>query len=331
MTLGIAWIRQGSESKELWIASDSRLSNTDDYLWDSCAKLVTLPRRDAVVGFAGDTMAAFPLMTQMANAVGSFAALHNGVIEFFRFTGHLELIVNDLMSSLKLDPAVHTESVSKVLFSTVEDTIVLAGYSRIANDFIIRTLRYQSDIQRWKFARVSPRSPSGPRVIHVFGDTPSKAQFWTALFRRLEESGRADSHALLDMEPFEVLCDLLALRSSPPEMRNGHLAVPDGYRSTTIGGAPQVIRVLPGSIAMPIVVRWTVDSVTGDYLFGRRLLPYEKVDLPLLADGTGDLKLHAPWHWPGGESDEAEASSVTEPPMAVDEALSGLQLDKRET
>lgn len=321
VTIGVAWVRQGSDSKELWIVSDSRLSG-NGHIWDSCAKLSMLPRRDAVMGFAGETQEAFPLMIQVANAVSSFRALREGVLELSRFIGHLELVLNEMMRALIIDDAVRTELPWQRAFSTVDDTIVLAGYSRRANDFVIRSLRYQPDIRIWKFARVSPSSPTGPRILHVFGDAPSKAQFRSALHFCLEESGRHEATDLLDMEPFEVLCDMLALPPSPPCDRNGHPAVPSGHRSSSVGGAPQAIQLLPGASATPIVVRWKSSTGTGDYLLGRRLLAYENVDLPLLTRDYGGLRLNAPWHWPERSpeaSDNLDAANLTEPPMAIDE------------
>jgi hypothetical protein len=320
VTIGVAWVRQGSGSRELWIASDSRLSGTDGYIWDSCAKLSTLSRRDAVVGFAGGTQEAFPLMTQMANAVSSFRALTEGILEFFHCIGHLEVVINDMMNALTIDPGVRAELPWKTAFSTGDDTIVLAGYSRSADTFIIRFLLYQPDIKVWKFARVAPWSVDGPRILHVFGDGPSKAQFRSSLHFRLEDAGKLNTSELLDMEPFEVLCDMLALPATDARKINGHLSVPPGYRSRTIGGAPQAIQVLPGASATPMVVRWGSPSTISDYLLGRRLLSYENVDLPLLAYDDGDLRVHAPWHWPQRRSDmPGEPDALTEPPMPFDE------------
>ena len=180
MTIGIAWIRQGPDSKELWIASDSRLSG-NGYIWDSCSKLSTMPRRDVVMGFAGGTQEALPLMNHLTNAVASYRALNEGILEFFHFVGHLELVINDMMGSLIVDPAVRSELPFRSAFSSGSDTIVLAGYSRRSDDFIIRFLQYQPDINRWVFGKPAPFGIEDQRDIHLFGDGPAVAHVDTAI------------------------------------------------------------------------------------------------------------------------------------------------------
>src|SRR5256885_594343 len=59
MTIGTAWIRRTAAGEELWLATDSRLSG-DGYLWDSCPKLVVLPRPSTAAAFAGATSRAPP-------------------------------------------------------------------------------------------------------------------------------------------------------------------------------------------------------------------------------------------------------------------------------
>lgn len=82
VTIGIAWIRQGTDSEELWLASDSRISG-DGHIWDDCPKLFSLPRRDTAIGFSGSTGQAYPLLLQLANAIGSYRAASDGTLEFF--------------------------------------------------------------------------------------------------------------------------------------------------------------------------------------------------------------------------------------------------------
>src|ERR1019366_314181 len=65
MTLSMAWIRTVGSHEELVFASNSRLSGGAD--WDSCPKLMLLPRGDSLIGFAGSTLDAYPLMLQFRN------------------------------------------------------------------------------------------------------------------------------------------------------------------------------------------------------------------------------------------------------------------------
>ena len=60
MTLGIAWERIIGGIRELLIISDSRLSGGQ--AWDSNPKIITLPRSDSILSFAGYTNDAYPLI-----------------------------------------------------------------------------------------------------------------------------------------------------------------------------------------------------------------------------------------------------------------------------
>jgi hypothetical protein len=53
MTISIAWVRHLSTYDELVFVSDSRLGDT--FTFDSCPKILTLPRNDCAISFAGDT------------------------------------------------------------------------------------------------------------------------------------------------------------------------------------------------------------------------------------------------------------------------------------
>ncbi len=58
MTLSLAWIRSVGTVEELVFASDSRLRGGQ--VWDCCPKIMTLPRTDCLISFAGDTSYAYP-------------------------------------------------------------------------------------------------------------------------------------------------------------------------------------------------------------------------------------------------------------------------------
>ena len=70
MTIGIAWVGRWRDGREhLYIAADSRV--TGGQRMDACPKVLTLPRSDCAVCFAGATENTFPLMLQMANAIAA--------------------------------------------------------------------------------------------------------------------------------------------------------------------------------------------------------------------------------------------------------------------
>ena len=76
MTISIAWVRNVGATKELVVASDSRLSF--GCRWDCCPKVLALPRGDAAMCFAGNTMYAYPVMLQ---AIVGRVAIASGKVQ----------------------------------------------------------------------------------------------------------------------------------------------------------------------------------------------------------------------------------------------------------
>jgi hypothetical protein len=54
---------------------------------------------------------------------------------------------------------------------------------------------------------------------------------------------------------------------------------------------------MPGAQATPFVVRWERANATGDYLLGRRVFDYERIDLPLIRFEDGGVRINAPGQW----------------------------------
>src|SRR5690606_41584369 len=87
MTLGIAWVRCVGGTRELIVASDSRLSG--GRFWDSNPKIMLLPRSDCVLSFAGNTFEAYPQMLQAYNAIKSYEPAENRFLDLAELKGHL--------------------------------------------------------------------------------------------------------------------------------------------------------------------------------------------------------------------------------------------------
>jgi hypothetical protein len=293
VTVGAAWIRQGRDGEELWIASDSRLTG-DGNIWDDCPKILLLPRRDAAAAFSGSTRQAYPLLLQLANAIASYRAAADGTLEFFSMLGHLERVTNSMMGRLKRDAGVFGESAERGDFMTSGDSLILGGYSRAQSSLALRLLRFQGKgTGLWKFERVRPSVTFGPsRVIAVFGDNLSRSRFRYLLKLLLQERQILRCAMPLTFEPLEVISAMLRM----PESRESRL--PMGRRPWTIGGAPQIVRILPGAQATAFAVRWTDSGNSADYLQGRPTFGYERLDVPLVTFGDSGLKMHAPGQWP---------------------------------
>jgi len=313
MTIGTAWIRRGPSSEELWLASDSRLTDSEK-IWDACPKLLPLPRHGAVAGFSGSTAEAYPLLLQLANAINWYHAAADGTLEFFKLLSHLEHVTNAMMNRIVPDPAMIGLPSDRPNFSQSGDTLIIGGYSRAQGRMVIRTLRYLSHERKWEFHHVpSRRSLGRDRVIGIFGDNKSVSRFRYLLSLLLEERG-IRSGQTFNYEPLEILVTMLRM----PESTASRL--PMDRRPTTIGGAPQIIRVLPGAQATVMAVQWEEEDRTAIYLQGRETFRYENLDVPLIAFENLGPHQYARAHWPASAvlSQEA-ANSSTEKIVEFDE------------
>ena len=80
------------------------------------------------------------------------------------------------------------------------------------------------------------------------------------------------------MEPFEVLRDMLRENVSPH-----------------IGGAPQLMKVYPSSNSAIFGVLWPNRESNSVAVSGRKLLPYERLDCPVIDPDTLETGFHL---WP---------------------------------
>src|SRR6476620_7083674 len=96
MTISIAWVRKVATIEELVVASDSRLSF--GCRWDCCPKVLALPRGDAVIAFAGNTMYAYPVMLQVIAAVAQHPRLRSRGMNLDDLKGHLLRVLNSMVS-----------------------------------------------------------------------------------------------------------------------------------------------------------------------------------------------------------------------------------------
>jgi hypothetical protein len=292
MTVGVSWLRRGPEWNELWVATDSRLSG-DGYEWDECPKIVPLPRNDALAAFSGTTEQAYPLLLQIRNAISAYNAARRGELEFFALVRHLERVINATLAEVSVDRFLHG-STHDVPFSKPGDVLLLAGYSRQAGDFAMRALQPRAGKGTpWVFAKVRERRETfGPnKPFRVFGDRYSVSAFVYHLSEFLKRCGKYGSSRPFDLEPLEVLWEFLKLPEAsvnPPDPTQ---------RTRTVGGAPQVARVLPGASVSPLAVRWEAYGRIDEFLFGRRCLPYERLDVGLIERVGTTMTLRAAGQW----------------------------------
>lgn len=250
MTLSFAWVRQVQSVEELVFASDSRLRFGCS--WDCCPKVFPLPRGDSAICFAGDTMYAYPLITQIKSVIEHHRRSLSRAQDLTDFKGHLLRVASDMCEQIDDLPTGQR---------TPDDPdagFLLGGYSWKLRRFVLWTLHFDPHIKKFTFRPARKwRGVEGKRVLAVLGNSVDKAK--TRLVNLLKKRGKLASGGL-DMEPFEVLRDMIRDRVDP-----------------TIGGPPQVAKVYRYMSTMTYGVWWPNRDEGKVTLLGRSLLDYEKV------------------------------------------------------
>jgi hypothetical protein len=259
MTLAIAWIRQLTDTRELVLASDSRLRF--GRAWDCCPKIMGLPRRDSAICFAGDTMYAYPIMLQVSNAIVMHERTLSRASDLTDLNGHLLRVLNQMHSQIHDLPKGEDLDSPEVLF-------MLAGYSWKVNDFRIWQYYFRPKERKFlaRSASTHTRRTAGTKYFHCVGDHVGEAR---ARLYRLLQSRKKLTVGGLGMEPFEVLVEMI---------RNG--------KYPTIGGPPQIIKVYRYADYIPYGVYWPSKASGAVTLYGRPLLDYERHRFPALDPDT---------------------------------------------
>ena len=253
MTIALAWVGTRSDGREdLFFASDSRTRG--GLVLDVSPKILTLPRSDCAVCFAGDTAATYPLMMQLANAIGAHGPARDRALDIGSLKGHLLRVFSDIVAGIPKPP-------QPILCRDVQ--FLFGGFSWRRKGFRLWTF-YWNDNSRQFRARESVNFLDGrlDRVAFI-GDWAPK--FRGLLCQKLRLPG---GKTLL--EPLALLADVLTK------------ADPD----STIGGPPQLVRISPHMNTRPLCVLWGRDR--RPTLFGRPLYDYENCDYWAIDPFTGE-------------------------------------------
>ena len=84
----------------LLFVSDSRVS--DDRVFDSCPKILTLPRRDCAIAFSGYTGDAFPMMLQLSLAIDAYNPAKPGELSLVSLREHALQVFNGMTETIRL-------------------------------------------------------------------------------------------------------------------------------------------------------------------------------------------------------------------------------------
>lgn len=277
MTIAVAWVRTIRDCEELVFVTDSRVSG-DGRTFDACPKVVTLPRGDCAIAFAGYTGHAFPMMQQLSNAIDAHSPLKRGSLDMVAMKSHMLKIFNGMSGLI-----VSSKFLSSPMSTAPEADFLFGGYSWIGKCFELWSIRYSEKQKR--FIAVAPKcirrvAYNGmlqfSQRLHGMGEKLAGKIIFTgdqakvaeqSLIERLSQKGDCTK---IDMEPFEVVRDMLR----------------DRNHSETIGGAPQVVKVYQYMGSAPLAVYWPDKHSGTIHLQGRPCLGYERLDRWILDPDT---------------------------------------------
>ena len=258
MTVAIGWIRRVHNCEELVFISDSRLCG--GHRWDECPKIMTMPREDCALCFAGNTDYAYPLMMQVNYSMGELNKIRTRAMDISDLSGYVLKHINHLSQSVydKADPK-----------EQVGNEFLFGGYSWIEKRFLLWRYHYvHSEGQYQKDKNPHRIVRNMPGNILVIGDQKEtyKAELRKLLTERYGVQCCNYSGCGLDMEPFEALCNLLSNSQS----------------SDTIGGAPQMVKIYQYQNSRPVGIYWprkTSNPFENRTLLGRRMFEFEDTEL----------------------------------------------------
>ncbi len=233
------------------MASDSRLGGGEE--WDACAKIFDIGRSDALIGFAGNTWRALPLIFQILATTRSYEGSQLRTLDLPKYAGHLERVLNTVLARAS-GPASSAPP---------ECEFMLAGWSWSEGRFLI--YHYTFDKVKNAFIVYSKKNP--PRSIRargrvrIFGAIGDAGQNLTGRLAKSYNLGEISGK--MDYHPLEALYQ----QTEDPKVHS-------------VGGPLQIAKVYRS-----IRVEHFATRIDGKlYISGRPVLPYgENVDLRVIA------------------------------------------------
>ncbi|HCH4266177.1 TPA: hypothetical protein NKV89_004519 [Vibrio parahaemolyticus] len=264
MTLVVSWVRTTLRgAQEVLIASDSRLSGGG--ILDCSPKIIQLPRSDAIMAFSGDTYFAYPMLTQVSEAINAFRPLRERVVDYNQMRTHVLSILNNMVSLY--------QNVIKGL-ETPDAGFILAGYSWFNREFCIDQISF--DHKRQQFViRPCKKGIGNFGKVSFSGDWSQQA--YKRLLGLLQQrygvtsvGKNSEIDRSFHMEPFEVLRDCLR----------------ETGEYDSIGGSPQIISVSQHMNSRQTAVYWPNKENGVPHLGGRPIFDNEYIDCWILDPDT---------------------------------------------
>lgn len=257
MTLSLAWVRRVGEANELVFASDSRLSGGQS--WDGCPKIFTLPRGDSMVALAGSTLDAYPLLLQFRNWVEFDVRARNRERDVSEIKKRMRRMFMDMRRHISDLPVGATEA------DPHDCELIFGGWSWRAGRFQIWRFRWVAARGHYDFEPVGSSLTVSRNQPVAFAGTPAAALEARGPIVAMLKAKGILRQPLLDMEPFEVLRDII---------REG--------RYHDVGGPPQIAKVYRHANSQPSAVQWPTSTGPGLTFLGRPLFEGERTTAPVL-------------------------------------------------
>ena len=282
MTIAAAWVRTLKDCKELIIVSDSRLNGGKKM--DCGQKVLALPRSDAFICLAGDTSWAYPLIHQVASAISIYEKSASRAQDIVELKSHVLKVFEGLR--LAVHDGIDSENIPAAEF-------LFGGYSWIRKKFMIWRISFQllnkkDVIDKIKEGKHDGRFIATPakewqKNPFIFaGDKEHVCEAKKRLKQILKSRKKSPEQVTdfkFDWEPFEVIRDMLNDVNSDITK----------YKESSIGGAPQILKIYEYLSSRYLGVEWSIKYQTngkGVFVCGRKILGYETPMLWILDPDT---------------------------------------------
>lgn len=232
MTLIACWVRRNKAVRELVIAADSRVSGGES--WDSCPKIIALPRPSTVMAMSGETGDSHPFVIHAINTCQLLDGHVVGRTDIKYFANQLTRVYQDNRKHVTDLPV--GETVSRI----PDMHLLLAGWSWRRMRFEAFTYRFDDTgrmtCQGHGLDGASKSSLFvGDGADASVGNKPVSA-------RRSPKSCRPRSQAAtgtqLHWQPLDVLLQSI-----------------DDREARSIGGAPQIARIYQSGLTEQFIWR----------------------------------------------------------------------------
>jgi hypothetical protein len=225
-----------------------------------------LPRSDAVLSFGGDTDDAYPLMLQAWNAIEMFGPAKNRSMDLADLKGHLIRVFNHSRKFIGGLPRGQTApSDPGAIFG-------FSGFSWRTRRFHIWKLYYDPSINAFTFRPTGEwggQDADTHKLIDYLGDKDAIDEAKRRLVSLLRERSKISTGSF-DMEPFEVLRDIIRSKTFP-----------------SVGGPIQLVKIYEHANTVPVGILWP-DKEGSVSLLGRPLMAYETIPWGVIDPDTPD-------------------------------------------